>query len=118
MLPINLVLSLIFGVGQLAIGVALLAYALRYKRWRALRTFGLALIGAWVVTSGAVELFVSGMEASGRLTGAPTPTVFTFWRGRADTLLFTVTALLAVLALAWPLALRIFARRGAGRSAG
>jgi len=117
MLPINLILSLIFGGGQVAIGAALLGYAVQRSRWRALRNVGLALAGAWLITSGVIELFVSGMETSTRLTGAPSQAFFTLWRGRADTLLFVVTALLAALALAWPLALRLFARHGAGRSA-
>ena len=119
MLPINLALSLIFGAGQIVVGAALMRHAAKHNRWRrAWRSFGLALAGVWLITSGAVELFVSGMEAFMRLTGTPTQAFFTLWRGRGDTLLFAVSALLVVLALAWPLAQRLLAKRGEGHSAG
>lgn len=103
MLPINLILSLIFGVGQLVIGVGLVVYSVRGGRWRRWRIMLAALIGAWLAVSGAMELFVSGMESSERLTGAPGAVFFALWRDRADTLLFSVTALLALLGVVYAL---------------
>ncbi len=103
MLPINLILSLIFGVGQLVIGVALVVYSALGGRWRRWRLFLAGLVGAWLAVSGVTELFVSGMESSQRLTGAPEMAFFVLWRGRADILLFSVTGLLAVLGLAYAL---------------
>ena len=107
---IMLLFSLIFGGGQVVVGVALMFYGASKGRWRRLRSFGLTLAGAWLFTSGAIEIFVSGMETSQRFTGAPSPTIFALWRGRADFLLLVITVVLALLALAYPLSLR-FTRR-------
>ena len=108
-LPPNLVLSLIFGAGQIVVGAWLAWHTLHSERraqWRAaIPTFA----GLWFVVSGVVELFVSGMESSLRLTGAPAPTVFALWRGRADMTLYVATAILALGALLYPLLARRWA---------
>lgn len=102
----NLILSLIFGVGQVVVGGWLAAYPLirgQFTRWRQ----GLMMfVGLWFVVSGVVELAVSGMETSRRLTGGPDAIMFALWRGRADTALVVASALLACGALVYPLALR------------
>ena len=112
-LPINLVLSLVFGVGQVVVG-GWLAWHVAHGglgRWRHAL---LIAVGLWFVVSGCAELFVSGMESSLRLTGAPTAATIALWRGRADTALFMATAALAVGAVADGLAApALMGRRGA-----
>ena len=100
-MTVNLVLSLIFGVGQIVVGGALVGYGVTGGRWRRWRVALAAFIGAWFVASGGAELLVSGMEVAQRLTGAPTPAVFAAWRGHADAALFAVTAALALGGLAY-----------------
>jgi hypothetical protein len=97
-LPINLILSLIFGVGQIAIGGLVARHCLGQGIWADTRRFLLLLVSLWFICSGSLELFVSGMETVERLGGRfPTPT-FELWRARADTLLLLVSlALLASL---------------------
>jgi hypothetical protein len=108
-LPPNLILSLVFGAGQIVVGGWLAAYPLAHGQFWRWRQGLMVFVGLWFVVSGVVELVVSGMEASQRLTGAPAAAVFTLWRGRADTALFVASALLACGALLYPLALRWFA---------
>lgn len=110
-LPINLVLSLVFGLGQLAIGGWLAWYSLARTRRGQWRIAILLFAGLWLMVSGAIELFVSGMETSQRLAGSPNMATFTMLRGRADGVLFAVTAVLLIGALAYPLALRWRERR-------
>src|SRR5579864_229361 len=105
-LPLTLVMSLIFGIGQLAIGAWLIVVPLAPARRRQWRFAILLFAGLWLVASGATELFVSGMEASKRLTGAPSAAMFALQRGRADAILFVLSGALAVGALIYPLALR------------
>lgn len=105
-LPINLVLSLVFGLGQIVIGAWLAWYPLAPTRRGQWRIAVLLFVGLWLMVSGAIELFVSGMETSQRLAGAPDTVTFTLLRGRADGVLFVATAVLVVGALAYPLALR------------
>ena len=97
-LPINLILSLIFGVGQIVIGGLVARHSLGQGIWADTRRFLLFLVSLWFMCSGFLELFVSGMETADRLSGSfPTPT-FDLWRARADTLLLLVSlALLASL---------------------
>ena len=115
-LPPNLILSLIFGVGQIVVGGWLAVYPLAHGqvlRWRQ----GLMIfVGLWFVVSGVVELIVSGMETSQRLTGAPGGALFGVWRGRADTALFVASAVLACGAVIYLLALIWLSRRTAGAS--
>jgi hypothetical protein len=97
-LPINLMLSLIFAVGQIAIGGLVARHSLGQGIWAETRRFLLLLVSLWFMCSGLLELFVSGMETAERLSGSfPTP-AFDLWRARADTLLLLVSfALLASL---------------------
>jgi len=110
-MTINLFLSLVFGVGQIVVGGALVAYGVTGGRWRRWRVALAAFVGAWFLASGVTELFVSGMETAQRLTGAPNPSAFAAWRGHADTALYTVTAALALLGLAYLVAF-LTGRRG------
>jgi hypothetical protein len=109
-IPINLILSLIFAVGQLAGGGLVAWHSLRRGIWADTRRFLLLLVCLWFMCSGLLELFVSGMETVERLGGSFPAPDFDLWRARADTLLLLVSiALLAIL-----LAYLIFKRFRAG----
>jgi len=112
MLPLNLLLSLLFGLGQIAVGAWLARYALTGERRGQLRVALLAFVGLWFLVSGVIEVFVSGMESSQRLTGAPTAAAFALWRARADGALFIASACLALCAIGYALALLALRRRG------
>jgi hypothetical protein len=88
----SLVLSLLFGVGQIGAGCLLVAHGRR--RWRRGGVFVLMLVGIWFVCSGATELFVSGMEACQQIGVGPDTATFILWRGRADTLLAVATGII------------------------
>lgn len=105
-LPPNLILSLIFGLGQVIVGAWLAGYSLAPQRRRQWRLALMLFVGLWFVVSGLVELFVSGMETSQRLHGAPSAVVFTLWRAYADSVLFVASAILALGAVIYPLLLR------------
>ncbi len=100
-MTVNLLLSLIFGAGQIVVGGALVGYGVTGGRWRRWRIALAAFAGAWFVASGITELLVSGMEVSRRLTNTPGAATFGLWRGRADTTLYAITALLALAGLAY-----------------
>ncbi len=91
-LPINLILSLLFGVGQIVVGAFLVVHG--RNRWRRAGVFLLMLVGAWCVCSGIIELFVSGMESLQRISGVPDRATFTLWRGHADTALAVATGVI------------------------
>lgn len=114
-LPLNLILSLVFGVGQVVVGAWLAWHSLQSERRPHWRAALLIAVGLWFIVSGVIELFVSGMESSERLTGVPGAGQFALWRSRADTILFALSVALAlglvVYLLAAPLAKRL---RGAG----
>ena len=74
---INLIGSLVFGVGQLVVGAFLLVHGIQAERWRRLGTFITMLVGAWFITSGSAELLVSGMELAQRLGHGPSAPAFT-----------------------------------------
>jgi hypothetical protein len=78
----------------------------RERRWRRTGVFVAMLAGAWFVCSGAIELFVSGMEVAQRLVHVPSPAAFALWRGRADTLLLIATIALALIGLGYAIAHR------------
>lgn len=92
LLPINLVLSLLFGVGQIIVGAFLVVHG--RNRWRRAGVFLLMLVGTWLVCSGIIELFVSGMESLQRFSGVPDHATFTLWRERADTTLAVATGVI------------------------
>lgn len=92
---VNLVLSLLFGVGQIVVGSLLVSHGRR--GWRRAGNFVLMLVGAWFVCSGAIELFVSGMETLQRVSGVPDPAMFSLWRGRADTVLAIATGVILLI---------------------
>lgn len=110
-LPINLALSLVFGVGQIVVGAWLAWYPLTPARRGQWRIAVLLFVGLWLIVSGSIELFVSSMEASQRLAGVPSATTFALLRGRADGVLFLASAVLVVGAFSYPLAVRWRARR-------
>lgn len=96
-LSINLVLSLLFGIGQIVVGVILVVHG--RNRWRRVGVFLLMLVGAWFVCSGVIELFVSGMESLQHISGVPDAATFTLWRGRADTALAVATGIIVVVGI-------------------
>lgn len=91
---INLAFSLLFGLGQLVLGLLFVRRILARGAWRAPKWFLLLVIAAWFAMSGVTELFVSGMEVSRSITGHPAARSFGVWRGRADTILAIYSALL------------------------
>ncbi len=93
----SLFLSLLFGVGQIVVGAALVLSAASRQRWRRPGIFVASLAGAWFVCSGIAELIVSGMETLRAYTGAPSTAIFTLWRGRADMALTIATVVLVAL---------------------
>lgn len=102
----SLVLSLVFGVGQVLVGGGLVWHGSAQGRWRRLGVFVSMLVGAWFFFSGVVELFVSGMESLQRISGSPDAATFALWRSRADVALLVWSIGLAVvgvvyLALNW-----------------
>lgn len=106
---VNLALSLLFGVGQVVAGSLLVAHG--RKRWRRAGVFLLMLAGAWFVCSGAIELFVSGMESMQRISGTPDRATFSLWRGRADTVLAVATGLILLVGVIAALSGRLSWRR-------
>src|SRR5690348_13537675 len=94
---INLILSLLFGVGQIVVGAFLVVHG--RNRWRRAGVFLLVLVGTWFVCSGIIELFVSGMESLQRISGVPDPATFALWRGRADTALAVATGIIVVVGI-------------------
>ena len=109
---INLVLSLLFGVGQIVVGCLLLTHGRR--RWRRGGVLVLMFVGAWFVCSGATELFVSGMEAFQRAGGGPDPATFSLWRGRADTFLAVATGVILLAGILVAVVGKVSWRRNAG----
>lgn len=107
--PINLALSLLFGVGQIVVGALFVTHG--RSRWRRAGVFLLMLVGAWFVCSGVIELFVSGMESVQRLSGVPDHAAFSLWRGRADTALAVATVALLLTGLVVAMSGRLSWRR-------
>ena len=112
--PVNLALSLLFGVGQIVVGALFLAHG--RNRWRRAGVFLLMLAGAWCICSGVIELFVSGMESVQRLSGSPDQATFSLWRGRADTGLAIATGLILLIGLVGALSGKLSWRRNASSS--
>lgn len=108
-LTLTLILSLLFGIGQVVVGGWLLLSGRR--RWRNARVFLLLLAGAWFVSSGVIELFVSGMESFQRLSGTPDNATFALWRGRADSVLAIATVAILLTGIAGALSGKLVWRR-------
>ncbi|HEX8998054.1 MAG TPA: hypothetical protein VF812_18645 [Ktedonobacterales bacterium] len=115
-LPLNLILSLVFGLGQVIVGAWLAYRPLVRRRYLQWRVGLLAFVGLWFVSSGLIELLVSGMETSERLGAGPSASTFVAWRAHADSALFIATLLLTAGLLAYLAVLRwrgdTVARRG------
>lgn len=109
-MQINLILSLVFGVGQVVAGLFVSRRLLANAPWRRPGSLTLLLLSCWFVASGLCELFVSGMEAAHTLAGAPTLATFEVWRGRADDLLLGVSGALVLLFIGCCLLLRLRGR--------
>jgi hypothetical protein len=107
--PINLALSLLFGVGQIVVGALFIAHG--RNRWRHAGVFLLMLVGAWCICSGVIELFVSGMESLQRLSGVQDRVAFSVWRGRADTALVVATGVILLIGVVVVLSGRLSRRR-------
>lgn len=111
--PAALAISLLFGVGQLAVGALLVGRGLRDGRWRRLRGYVVMLLGVWLACSGLVELYVSALALASLGWGLPTPRDLDRWRQRADAILLGATGLLALLLLLYPAWWRLRSRSGA-----
>ena len=114
-IPPNLILSLIFGVGQIVVGGGLAWYGLAPARWRQWRAVLAGAVGLWFFISGVCELIVSGMELSQRLGGGPSAAVFAQTRGLADGALFVATGALAVGLVVYFIAMAVMGRRERGQ---
>lgn len=104
---INLVLSLIFGLGQAVVGLAVAWRLLAGKAWRRPSMLFLLVVSCWFVASGITELFVSGMETAQTVGGALSEATFVFWRARADGLLLAASVALVVGFAGWYAVLRL-----------
>ncbi len=108
----NLFLSLAFGFGQIVIGAAMIFYAARRNRWRQVSFFGLALIGAWIASSGLTELVVSGSELLSRLDRNISADEATHIRANADAAFLYASILLLFLGISYLVIVRFhFARQ-------
>lgn len=114
-IPPNLILSLVFGVGQIVVGGGLAWYGLAPRRWRQWRAVLVGAVGLWFFVSGVCELIVSGLEVSQRLGGGPNAVEFAQARGLADDILFTATAALAVGLAAYFIAMAVMRRQEPGQ---
>ena len=103
----NLILSLLFGVGQVVAGVLLVRFGLGKGRWRRPSIYLAMLFGIWLATSGLAELLVSGMEMWRHLFGGPGTATFALWRGRGDGALLAMTIVVLIAALARPVVMRV-----------
>lgn len=102
----NLYISLVFGVGQVVVGAAMIVYTARRQRWRQMTFFVLALLAAWLASSGLTEIVVSGTELLARLGGSISPATAQQVRARADAAFFDVSLVLIVLGVVYLLVAR------------
>jgi hypothetical protein len=93
---IPLLISLIFGAGQVLFGVAVLARGVRRGRWHGTGMFLLMVLGIWALGSGAAELLVSGLAVASRTHGAPTAASVATVRRAADDALIALSIALVV----------------------
>lgn len=122
-IPPNLIMSLIFGVGQIIVGSWLVWHELaprawrRPGHWRDWRAMLAAAAGAWFFVSGVCELIVSGMETNRLHGGGPSLASYTATKAAADGALYSVTAALAVALIVYMVTLVVSGRRTARASA-
>ncbi len=102
-----LIISLLFGVGQCAVGAILVARGLRAGRWRRLGLYAAAILGAWFVCSGVAELIVSGLALASAWWSVPTLAALARARSVADGALLVASGALALALPLYPLWLRL-----------
>ncbi len=107
----NLILSLIFGVGQIVVGAGMAVYTARKGRWRKLRFFGLAVLGAWIACSGITELIVSGAELLAQQSSALSVAQAAQMRAAADQAFLIASIILLLVLAAFPLLARLGTRK-------
>ncbi len=103
---INLILSLIFGVGQVIVGAGMAVYTARKQRWRQFRFFGMAVLGAWIACSGITELAVSGSELLARQSSTLSAAQAAQLRAAADQAFLVASIMLLLVFAAFPLLAR------------
>jgi hypothetical protein len=99
----SLLISLVFGVGQCVVGVALVLRAARRGRWRRFGIFVSGMLGAWAICSGLAELVVSGYALSMASGGSVAQHALEDVRRTADTSLLIASGALVLLLCVYPL---------------
>ena len=113
----NLLISLAFGVGQIIIGAGMAVYTARKGRWRQLRLFALAVLGAWIACSGITELIVSGAELLAQQSDALSVAQAAQMRAAADQAFLVASIILLLVFAAFPLLARLVTRNPAHQAA-
>ena len=111
-MTLSLLLSLLFGMAQVAGGGAVAWWLLARRCAGEPRRFVLLLIAVWFVCSGIAELFVSGMETAHQVSGQPPVRAIALWRGYADAALLLVTLALVAALPVYLVVRRLRAERG------
>jgi hypothetical protein len=102
----NLLLSLLFGVGQIIVGTGMAIYTARQLRWHQFRFFAMAVLGAWIACSGITELIVSGSELLARQSSALSVAQAAQLRTAADQAFLAASIILLLVFAAFPLLAR------------
>ena len=114
----NLLISLAFGLGQIIIGAGMATYTARKGRWRKLRLFGLAVLGAWIACSGVTELIVSGAELLAQQSRALSVAQAAQIRAVADQAFLVASIILLLVFAACPPLARLGTRKPAHQAPG
>ena len=109
MLHPSLVISALFGIAQVAVGIVLVRRLAQGWQWTKRSSIIGALAGLWLITSGAGECMVAAVSQ----TQIGHATTIARVRGVVDMTLLVVTIILLVAALIYPLLLTAHARRHA-----
>lgn len=104
---LTLLISLLFGVGQCAVGAILVRRSVRSGGRNGPSLYLAGLLGAWAICSGLAELLVSGFALVVQARGASLSPTLAEVRHLADTALVLITVLLLGLVLAYSLARRM-----------